>query len=154
MGRGYRDSDSRRYYDWLFYAAIDLRSAKMLLEDQFCYNLVAFHCQQTTEKAFKSYLLWRRHRLYDGHNLPWLCKQAMQEDPHFSEYLRLASDTNRYYIEARYPADFLLRLDYETAERLIHNTDEMLEFVNGLIKFDFRSYRPKQVQPPEPTEET
>ena len=144
MARGYRDSDSRRYFDWLYYAAIDLRAAKLLLDDDRCYNQVAFHCQQAAEKAFKGYLLWRKHHLYDGHNLPWLCKQAMAEDEHFREKLQLASDINHYYIEARYPADFLLQLDSETASQLIVDTNDLLTFVNSLVKFDFQSYHQKK----------
>lgn len=147
MARGYRDSDSRRYFDWLYYAAIDLRAAKLLLDDDRCFNLVAFHCQQCAEKAFKGYLLWRRHRLYDGHNLPWLCKQAMAEDPHFEDRLQLASDINHYYIEARYPADFLLQLDSESASDLIVQTSDLLTFVDSLVKFDFQSYRQKKIPP-------
>lgn len=28
MSRGYRDGDSRRYFDWLYYANLDLLAAK------------------------------------------------------------------------------------------------------------------------------
>jgi len=144
MSRGYRESDSRRYFDWLYYAAIDLRAAKILLDDTRCFNVVAFHCQQAVEKAIKGYLLWRKHHLYDGHNLPWLCKQAMQEDEHFRDRLQLVSDLNKFYIEARYPADFLLQLDAETAQTLIIECTDMLTFVNSLVKFDFQSYHAKR----------
>lgn len=145
MSRGYRDGDSKRYFDWLYYAAIDLRAAKLLLDDPRCCNLIAFHCQQCFEKALKGYLLYRRHHLYDGHNLPWLCKQAMQEDEHFRERLPLASDVNHYYIEARYPADFLLQLDTDAASALIVEVNDLLTFVNSLVKFDFQSYRQKKM---------
>ncbi len=144
MSRGYRESDSRRYFDWLYYAAIDLRAAKLLLDDPRCYNVIAFHCQQCIEKGLKGYLLWRKHHLYDGHNLPWLCKQAMQEDEHFRDRLPLVSDINHYYIEARYPADFLLQLDAESAQELIIQSADMLTFINSLVKFDFQSYHTKR----------
>ena len=147
MSRGYRDGDSKRYFDWLYYAALDLRAAKLLLDDTHCYNMVAFHCQQCAEKALKGYLLWRRHRLYDGHNLPFLCKQAMQEDEHFRDLLPTASAINHYYIESRYPADFLLQLTQETAAKLIVDTNDMLTFINSLIKFDFSSYHAKKQEP-------
>ena len=66
MSRGYRDNDSKRYFDWLYYAHIDLLAANELMEQPLCYNTVAFHCQQAIEKAIKGYLLYRRHRLYKG----------------------------------------------------------------------------------------
>ena len=144
MSRGYRDGDSKRYFDWLYYAAIDLRAAKLLLDDPRCYNIISFHCQQCIEKALKGYLLWRKHHLYDGHNLPFLCKQAMTEDPHFRERIQLCSEINHYYIESRYPADFLLSLDEEGVQRLIVETSDMLTFVNSLVKFDFTSYHAKK----------
>lgn len=147
MARGYRDSDSRRYFDWLYYAALDLRVAKLLLDDDRCCNYIAFHCQQCVEKAFKGYLLWRRHRLYDGHNLPWLCKQAMAEDPNFEGWIQLSSDINHYYIEARYPADFLMSMDRDGASELIVRTNDLLTFVNSLVKFDFQSYHQKKMTP-------
>ena len=144
MSRGYRDGDSKRYFDWLYYAAIDLRAAKLLLDDTRCFNVVSFHSQQCIEKALKGYLLWRRHRLYDGHNLPFLCKQAMNEDDHFRQYIPLCSEINHYYIESRYPADFLLSLDAETAQKVIVEANDMLIFVNSLVKFDFASYHAKK----------
>lgn len=146
MARGYRTSDSKRYYDWLYYAAIDLRVAKMLIDDQRCYNTIAFHCQQAIEKGLKGYLLWKRNRLYDGHNLPWLCKQAMQEDQSFKKWLPASVQITRYYIEARYPADFLLQLDQKTAAEVTADTADILSLINGLVKFDFNSYRPKKPQ--------
>lgn len=144
MTRGYRENDSRRYFDWLYYANIDLMAAKLLIETPLCYNSVAFHCQQAVEKAIKGYLLFRRHRLYDGHNLPWLCKQAMQEDSHFERWLDRASSLNRFYIEARYPADFLLQLDEHQVREILNATNEMISFITGLIHFDFASYRHKK----------
>ncbi len=144
MARGYREGDSKRYFDWLYYAAIDLRAAKLLTDDERCYNVISFHCQQCIEKGIKGYLLWKRTRLYDGHNLPWLCKQAMMEDEHFRDFLPFSSKLNHYYIESRYPADFLLSLDRETALELIAGTEEMLSFINSLVKFDFQSYRQRK----------
>ena len=144
MARGYRTSDSKRYYDWLYYAAIDLRVAEMLAGDRHCYNSIAFHCQQAIEKGMKGYLLWKRNRLYDGHNLPFLCKQSMQEDKSFSKWLPVCVQITRYYIEARYPADFLLQLDADTAKDVTADTEKILTLINDLVKFDFNSYRPKK----------
>ena len=146
MARGYRASDSKRYYDWLYYAAIDLHVAQKLTSDKHCYNTIAFHCQQAIEKGMKGYLLWKRNRLYDGHNLPFLCKQCMQDDRSFSKWLPSCVQLTRYYIEARYPADFLLQLDATTADAATKDTEQILDDINALVKFDFNSYRPKQTK--------
>ena len=58
MSRGYRDGDSRRYFDWLYYANLDLLAAKNLHCDEWCYNGAAFDCQECIEKALKGVLLF------------------------------------------------------------------------------------------------
>lgn len=144
MIRGGRTGDSRRNEDWLFEAYRDFLAAKKLMEDERCYNAVAFHCQQCIEKALKSYLLIKKKRLYDGHNLTWLCKQAMGCDEHFSQWLSKSASLNRYYIETRYPADILLDIDTNTINNLMEMTNDMLCFISKLIKFDFNSYHKKK----------
>lgn len=140
MGRGYRDSDSRRYFDWLFHANLDFLAAKNLIKDTRCYNSASFHCQQCIEKALKGYLLFKKHKLYDGHNLTWLCKQAALCDSHFDQWISKSSSLNRFYIETRYPADIPLDIDTETIDDLMNSTTEMLEFITEQIRFDFVSY--------------
>jgi HEPN domain-containing protein len=144
MSRGYRASDSRRYFDWLFNANIDYLSAKHLIDDERCYSAVAFHCQQCIEKALKGYLLFKKNKLYDGHNLTWLCKQAVQIDEHFSQWLVKCANLNRYYIETRYPADIPLEIDTETVHDLIDSTAQMLNFISEQIRFDFISYHKRK----------
>ena len=74
--RRHNAQDSRRYYDWLEHSSQDLIAAKILSEDDRCYPLAAFHCQQAIEKALKAYILLKSDVLVDGHNLTWLCRQA------------------------------------------------------------------------------
>lgn len=140
MGRSYRDNDSRRYFDWLFHANLDFLAAKNLIKDTRCYNSAAFHCQQCIEKALKGYLLFKKHKLYDGHNLTWLCKQAALCDQHFSQWIGQSSSLNRFYIETRYPADIPLDIDTDTIDHLMNSMTEMLEFITEQIRFDFVSY--------------
>ena len=63
MGRGGHDTDSKRYFDWLYHANQDFLAAKILFEDERCYNATAFHCQQCIEKALKGYLLFKNRKL-------------------------------------------------------------------------------------------
>jgi HEPN domain-containing protein len=114
---------------------------KNLIEDERLYPVAAFHCQQCIEKALKGYLLYKRHRLYDGHNLTWLCKQASQIDEHFGKWIGRSARLNRYYIETRYPADIPDDISTEEISELAENTEEMLEFITQTIRFDFISYR-------------
>lgn len=144
MGRGYRDSDSKRYFDWLFYSNLDYISANNLMQDVRCYSSVAFHCQQCIEKSLKGYLLFKKHKLYDGHNLTWLCKQAMTCDTHFSQWLTKCTMLNKYYIETRYPADIPLDIDTNTINNIMDCTTDILGFITEQIRFDFNSYHKKK----------
>lgn len=146
MGRsrkGNKSSDSNRYFDWLYHANIDYRSAVILAEDERCYLSSAFHCQQSIEKALKGYVLFKQKRLVDGHNLTWLCRQAVQSDDKFTEWLDESAALNRYYIETRYPADSPLDIEYDTLKRLLKMTGDMLDFIAQQIRFDYMKYSKK-----------
>ena len=103
--RMHNGNDSRRYYDWLEHSSQDLIAAKILSEDDRCYRLSAFHCQQAIEKALKAYILLKSDVLVDGHNLTWLCRQAKKYDKGFHQWFDESADLNQCYIETRYPAD-------------------------------------------------
>ncbi len=119
--RAHNSDDSRRYYDWLDRAGEDMVTAELLIKDDRCYNSCAFHCQQAAEKALKAYLLLQNPRLLDGHNLTWLCKQAMRHDRNFEKWLDESAALNRYYIETRYPTDIPDEID----EKEIHQAFDM-----------------------------
>ena len=105
-------SDSLFYYKWLDKALCDLQCARLLLTyGGDAYN-IAFHCQQAIEKALKGYLLYRTGKHFDGHNLTYLCRQAIRLDPEaFSEYLDESAALNDLYIETRYPTDLPFEID-------------------------------------------
>jgi len=126
-------TDSRRYYDWLDRAEEDIQSAKLLSQDELCYNNAAFHCQQTIEKALKAYILLKSGMLVDGHNLPWLCKRAAKYDRTFSDWLRESTSLSKCYIETRYPADIPLDLTYEQVRNYYRMAKEMYLFICGEV---------------------
>jgi HEPN domain-containing protein len=144
MGRSYHDSDSRRYLDWMYYSYQDYESANVLLQQDSCYNCIAFHCQQCIEKSLKGYLLFKKHKLFDGHNLTWLCKQAMNCDEHFIQWLTQCTLLNKYYIETRYPADIPLEVDLKTVTSIIECTAELLDFITEQLRFDLNSYHKRK----------
>ncbi|MGN0553098.1 MAG: HEPN domain-containing protein [Oscillospiraceae bacterium] len=133
-------TDSKRYYDWLYHAYQDLLSAKILIDDKRLYEQVVFHCQQAIEKSLKAFLLYKTHRLFDGHNLTWLCKQAAMLDGEFTAWIEKSTQLNRFYIETRYPADIPANVTREFAEGILKSTDELVDVVCERIKFDYNSY--------------
>lgn len=123
-------SDSRYYYKWLEKALSDLQSARILLTWGGDEMAVAFHCQQAIEKALKGYLLFRTGRHYDGHNLTFLCRQAIECDDDFIEFLSQTASLNNYYIETRYPTD----LPFVITETQIHEILSMSEQLFAKIR--------------------
>jgi HEPN domain-containing protein len=131
MGRRQREgnNDSNRYFDWLGRADEDIQAAEKLLDSGNTLNACAFHCQQCIEKALKSYILFKTHKHVDGHNLTWLCREAINTDSRFSEWLDESVVLNRYYIETRYPADMPLDLNNITVNRAYDMARSMYRFI-------------------------
>lgn len=144
MGRASHNTDSKRYFDWLYHAKQDHLAASILIEDERCFNATAFHCQQCIEKALKGYLLFKNRKLFDGHNLTWLCKQAVMMDRTFMQWLEKSTALNRFYIETRYPADIPIDIDTKSMNDIMTSTTEMLDFICDQIRFDFNSYHKRK----------
>ena len=123
------NNDSRRYIDWLERACEDLEAARLLMDSEATLNAAAFHCQQCIEKALKGYLLYKTGFPADGHNLTWLCKQAVKSDERFQEWLDESAALNRYYIETRYPADIPVDLSDVRLRRVFDMADKMYRFI-------------------------
>jgi HEPN domain-containing protein len=124
-----RYSDSRRYCEWMDHSFEDLETAKLLLGADGPLDTAAFHCQQCIEKALKAYMLYKINAHLDGHNLTWLCRQAVKEDKRFSEWLDESAALNRYYIETRYPSDTPLALTRGGVELLYSMAQRMYGFI-------------------------
>ena len=124
-------SDSCFYYKWLDKALCDLQAARLLLTYGGDHYNIAFHCQQAIEKALKGYLLFRTGRHFDGHNLTYLCRQAIQLDSKaFSEYLDESAALNDLYIETRNPTDLPFEIDELEVRRYL----DMASTVQRLYK--------------------
>lgn len=125
------DNDSKRYYDWLDCAGEDLKAAKLLLGSGSLMNMAAFHCQQCIEKALKGYILFKNRGHVDGHNLTWLCRQAVRLNHRFLEWLDESAVLNRFYIETRYPSDIPLELTEPYVQRVYKMAEDMYTFILG-----------------------
>lgn len=121
--------DSHRFRDWLVNSAADFRAAHILQNDEKCYKLCAFHLQQCIEKALKAYILIYEGRLLDGHNLTWLCRQAVKNDEEFAQWLDESISLNKYYIETRYPSDTRIKVTKDELDRLMNMTENMFEYI-------------------------
>lgn len=129
MRRTKHSDDSRLFYDWLEIAARDLLAARVLIGEEVCLEIAGFHCQQCMEKVFKAYLIHAAGVLVDGHNLTWLCRQAIRRDESFQRFLEATAGLNRLYIEARYPSDEELTLPADEAQKVYDIAKELYDMV-------------------------
>lgn len=124
--------DSKRYNDWLEKAARDIKSAKVLKQNDCGNDIVAFHCQQAIEKALKGFLLKQTRQVAEGHSLIYLCKEASSYYAELKNHLKNCAFVNQYYIETRYPSDIPLVVSDNEAEECI----AIAEAVYKLVKED------------------
>lgn len=80
-------------------------------------------------KALKGYTLYKTGRLVDGHNLPWLCRNAARCNSAFEEWLDEAAAMARLYIETRYPSDKQLAISDERLNSILNMADDMYNFI-------------------------
>jgi HEPN domain-containing protein len=126
--------DSKKYFVWLEKAKDDLKAAELLLTSEETSEMAAFHCQQCIEKALKGYLLFVTHFNVDGHNLTYLCRQAIKYDAHFTQWLEESTVLNKFYIETRYPADIPLEIKSDYVKTVYKIAADMYNFICSEVK--------------------
>ena len=135
-------TDSHFYYKWLDKALCDLQCARLLLTYGGDHYNIAFHCQQAIEKALKGYLLYRTGKHFDGHNLTYLCRQAIHLDPDaFTEYLDESAALNDLYIETRYPTDLPFEISETEVRRFLDMADRMFGAIRQELYSGARPHR-------------
>ncbi len=130
MSRGRKGGrDSLYYYKWLDKALLDLQTARILITWNGDECNIAFHCQQAIEKALKGYLLFKTGRHFDGHNLTYLCRQAVACDEMFTEWLDESAALNNLYIETRYPTDLPIMIDERACRQYLSMAENMFSAI-------------------------
>jgi HEPN domain-containing protein len=125
--------DSLRYNEWLEKASRDIKSAKVLKENDCGNDVVAFHCQQAVEKSLKGYLLKQTMQVAEGHSLIYLCKEASAYNLSFKKHIKDCAFVNQYYIETRYPADMPLIVSDDEVNECISIAEKIYKMVTENI---------------------
>lgn len=135
--------DSLYYYKWLDKALLDLQAARILMTWNGDTCNIAFHCQQAIEKALKGYLLFKTGRHFDGHNLTYLCRQAVQQDEMFTEWLDESAALNNLYIETRYPTDLPVTIDEHACREYFTMAENMFAAIRQELYDEGRPHKIK-----------
>ena len=126
--------DSRRHIDWLERAHADLKACGILLGGGGDRQVAVFHAHQAIEKSFKAFLLFAARQHVDGHNLTYLCRQALRLDGGFAMYLPDCARMGHYYIETRYPTDMPVKMSDEIANGVLSVAEKLYNHVCSVVR--------------------
>lgn len=111
--------------NWFLRAEDDLAVIeKIINEENISPNSVCFHAQQAGEKYLKGFLANHALHVRKIHSLEALITQCISIDSTFEELLESASILDQFYIESRYPDDYIefslaqARAGYEEAKKI------------------------------------
>jgi len=91
--------------EWINAAEDDLNTIERLITDSSLTNIMAFHAQQTIEKALKAIIEEFSLGSIKTHNLQTLLSKIEElQTLRYDEYI--IAEIDRLYIDARYPGDF------------------------------------------------
>ncbi len=123
--------------DWLSFALTDLKSCEMIINDAFLSNVVAFHAQQTIEKAFKAVIEEHEIGFIKTHDLITLYNAIKDHIDHEPD-MNMLMQINEVYLSSRYPGHLGLMADgkptikeaetfYKTAKDIFYSVKAELE---------------------------
>ena len=118
---------------WLNKASSDFLAAQILVEHStLALGPAAFHCQQTAEKVFKAFLIFKAVPFDRVHNLVYLLDLCETVEPDFAALRKAAESLTPYAVEIRYPGDSL-EISPEEAQQALAAAKAIWDKVIGLI---------------------
>jgi len=119
---------------WFTHGDEDLVLVKIILEKEIgSTNLACFHAQQAAEKYLKGFLAHHDLHIRKIHDLEIIIEDCKNVDTSFSELKDSAIFLNQFYIESRYPDDYI-EFSREDAEKACQAVLRIKEFVLEKIK--------------------
>ncbi len=116
--------------EWLNKADSDLNVAKILIEKEMHLEIIAFHCQQATEKYLKALLVYKNLKIPKTHDLDALFLLCVEEEAALKRIDRIKlSALTDFAVEYRYP---VVSSPPETSE--IKSYLELAQEIGNIIK--------------------
>lgn len=112
---------------WLRIAKEDLLAAKALMKVEL-FSAVTYHCQQSAEKALKSYLAFKKQSIVKSHDLTKLVGLCKTFNGEFDKLYDAADSLNPYATRFRYPTEFEIP-SFDDAEQAIKCAQSIMRFV-------------------------
>ena len=120
--------------NWFRRADDDLILIEAIIKgDIFLPNPICFHAQQVAEKYLKGFLAYKDLHTRKIHDLEILVKDCQKIDNSFEEILESVKFLNQFYIETRYPGDYV-EFSKKDAERSYQEALKIKDFIINKIK--------------------
>jgi HEPN domain-containing protein len=113
--------------EWLRIAKEDLLAAKALVKVEL-FSAVVYHCQQSAEKSFKAYLVFKKQQAIKTHDLIKLLELCMMFNRDFQKRFDAADYINPFSSKFRYPTESEIP-DLSEAELAVNHAENILRFV-------------------------
>lgn len=116
--------------DWLARGNDDIKTIEILLAREGVPAVICFHAQQAGEKYLKGFLAFHEKYIRKIHDLSVLLDACIAIDPTFESLREAARFLNQFYLESRYPDDYIefQRIDAEKAsDTAIHIKEFVLK---------------------------
>jgi HEPN domain-containing protein len=121
---------SNRPDAWFTKAEADLQAAELLLNAANpLLDIVCYHAQQCAEKYLKGYLVARSIPFKFVHELAYLTRLCVEQEPEFSEIIDIASELQDYATGVRYPDDELDEPTLQEAQKAVACAKEIRDFI-------------------------
>ncbi|MGF1516212.1 MAG: HEPN domain-containing protein [Nodosilinea sp.] len=115
---------------WFAKAEADLQAAELLLNAANpLLDIVCYHAQRCAEKYLKGYLVARSIQFKFVHELAYLVRLCIEQEPEFLEIIDIASELQDYATGVRYPDDDLDEPTFQEAQKAVNCAKEIRAFV-------------------------
>lgn len=124
--------------EWLNLAELDLKTSEFLFKNMKPqpFEIICYHCQQSSEKYLKAFLINNNIIIKKTHDLIFLCNEALKIDNDFSKIVDECNNLNPFSTDIRYP--YKIELNIEICKKALEDSNRIKEFI--LLKFKGINY--------------
>lgn len=119
--------------NWFARAEEDLTTTQILLTENGSVNLACFHAQQAGEKYLKGFLAHHDKHTRKSHDLILLLGECRKLDQDFVKLEEALVYLAKFYIQSRYPDDFI-QFSRPEAEKALQFGRQIKDFVQDKIQ--------------------
>lgn len=121
--------------NWIKYSRQDLQAAKALFETNNTdfYRNIGFHCQQSTEKSIKAFLIAKKIKFGKIHDLKLLGEEVVKIEPSIKKLMIRVVGLIPFAVEFRYPESADKMITKDEIKSALSLAEEVISTINKFI---------------------